>query len=97
MKTVAVYPAAIFFVSFGSVFISLVLFGFVRLSKKNDVHRESVADLEEPTRADADSGIRVHVLEETLVDTSESDDAGVHSAQNKRDAPPSYGVATSGA
>lgn len=31
MKTVARYPATIFFVSSGSVAISLVLFGFVRL------------------------------------------------------------------
>jgi len=60
MKTVAMYPPAIFFVSAASVSVSLVLLSFVRLPNASEYHRQGLLDLEEPAVD--------HIQEGTLVD-----------------------------
>ena len=91
MKTVAHYPATIFFVSSGSVAISLVLLGFVRLPALGAARRADVGDEEEQEEgASLNAGTggangtlraRVRTRDETLVDIGEDVRAG-----------PSYGT-----
>ena len=92
MKTVAHYPATIFFVSSGSVAISLVLLGFVRLPALGAARHAEVGDEEEQEEEGASLGAgtggangtlraRVRTRDETLVGIGEDVRAG-----------PSYGT-----
>ena len=48
MKTVAIFPRMVFFVSAAAVTTSFFLLSLIRIPKDDEYHRPSLADLEEP-------------------------------------------------
>ncbi|KAF5330575.1 hypothetical protein D9619_005275 [Psilocybe cf. subviscida] len=84
MKTVAIFPRAIFFVTVSSIVVCYIFLNLVRLPKDRELRRQSMADPEE------EASTHEHVQEETLVGGSDS------GSQQKRlvDTPTtSYGAA----
>jgi MFS family permease len=65
VKTVAIFPRAIFFVSVFSVVVAYIFMNLVRLPKDHELKRQSTVDLEE--EASALESAHVHAQEETLV------------------------------
>ncbi|KAF8808993.1 MFS general substrate transporter [Phlegmacium glaucopus] len=59
IKTVAIYPRMVFFVSVAAVSISFCLLSLVRIPKDDKYHRQSLADLEEPGSNEESSTSRV--------------------------------------